>query len=72
MEMEQLTFSHSSCPSSLYSTKYPVILAPPSTIGGIHSRSTVDFVQSVTLGVGGPGGAENEQKQNKAYQNSTP
>lgn len=51
------TFSHSSFPSSLYSTIYPVTLDPPSFSGGDHSRSADDLVQSVTLGNGGPGGA---------------
>lgn len=37
---------------------YPVILEPPSFNGGVHSKSTEDFVQSVTFGTGGPGGAE--------------
>lgn len=35
-----------------------MILEPPSFRGGIHSRSTVDFVQSETFGVGGEGGAK--------------
>lgn len=54
------TFSHSSFPSSLYSTKYPVTGEPPSLDGGVHSRSAVDLVQSVTFGNGGPGGAKND------------
>ena len=55
------TFSHSSFPSSLYSTIYPVTLDPPSFSGGDHSRSADDLVQSVTLGNGGPGGAGKNQ-----------
>lgn len=55
------TFSHSSFPSSLNSTMYPVTLDPPSFNGGDHSKSTDDFVQSVTLGNGGPGGAGKNQ-----------
>lgn len=35
-------------------------LEPPSFNGGDHSRSTEDFVQSVTFGIGGPGGAEKD------------
>lgn len=56
-----ITFSHSSFPSSLYSTIYPVTLDPPSFSGGDHSRSADDLVQSVTWGNGGPGGAGKNQ-----------